>query len=237
MEDDLIASLTRQVKEEVLENYLTERRIVGLQIEDIETRAQETRARAVQTGKRLSRLAYLMFEPDMVTRLVEILRVPSPSFWIDCLARELSREIRIIRVRALTDKAKYRKLLLEAYRRLCRWMEEYRKAHEELAAECRAVNININKFQKNFDLLTILNFLKSLDQSVLEQKHFLGENFTAQEIVSVEQKLYLRPLSIEQFSIPIPLDLPKPEVVSTPLNRLASDVYQRNQARIKGIML
>lgn len=36
MDQDLIASLTCQVKEDLIQNYLTERRLVGLQIEEVE---------------------------------------------------------------------------------------------------------------------------------------------------------------------------------------------------------
>ena len=39
-EDDLLTCLTRQVKEDVIENYLTERRLVELQIEELESTAR-----------------------------------------------------------------------------------------------------------------------------------------------------------------------------------------------------
>jgi len=237
MEDDLIYSLTRQVKEEVIENYLSERRIVGLQIEEIEARTEDARFQALKTGRRLSRMAYLMIHPGMLGRLTDLLHIPPSSFWNDCLEKKFSHGIRVIRVKALTDKGKFRKLLLEAYSRLYHWMEKYRKTHEDLSAECRAVNININKFQKNFDLLTILNFLKSLDQATLERKHYLGENFTAEELTSIDQKLYLRPINFEKLGIPVPLTLPKPERVEEALSNLAHDIYQKYHRDIKGFMI
>jgi len=237
MEDDLISSLTRQVKEEVIENYLTERRIVGLQIEDIEAQAEEARFQALKTGRRLSRLAYLMVQPEMLKKLLDLLNISSPSFWNDCLEKKFSRGIRLIRVRALTDKGKFRKLLLEAYNRLYRWMENYRKVYEELNAECRAVNMNIDKFQKNFDLLTILNFLKSLDPTALERKHYLGENFTAEELSSVDRTLYLHPIRFENLEVPAPPALPEPEAIESALSDLANEIYRRYQDQIKGIML
>ena len=237
MEDDLISSLTRQVREEVIENYLTERRIATLQIEDIKAQTEDARFHALKTGRRLSRMAYLTIQPEMLRRLIDLLNIPSPSFWNDCLEKKFSHGIRIIRVRALTDKGKFRKLLLEAYSRLYRWMEKYRKVHEELNAECRAVNMNIDKFQKNFDLLSILNFLKSLDHTALERKHYLGENFTAEELTSVDQKLYLHPISFEKLDIPSPLSLPTPETIENALSDLANEIYHRYQRHIKGIML
>lgn len=236
MEEDLIASLTRQVKEEVIENYLTERRIVELQMEEIETRASETRFQALRTGRRLNRLAYLTVHPEMLRRLTGLLNIPTPSFWSECMEKEFSRAIRFIRIRALTEKGRFKKLLFEAYKRLYQRMEAYRKAYEELEAECRAVNINIVKFQKNFDLLAILNFLKSLDLTALEQKHYLGENFTAEEISSIDKKLHLNQISFEKLKVPEPLALPRPESIEESVSNLSAEIYRRFEKHIKEIM-
>jgi len=237
MVDDLISGLTRQVKEEVIENYLTERRLVGLQIEDLEGQAEQTRLRALKAGTRLNRLAYMMIGPEMLRRLVEILGIPQPSFWSDCLERKFSRRVRFIRVRALTDRAKFRKLVLEAYSRFFAWMKKYRQAYENLDAECRAVNTNIVGFQKNFDLLTILNFLKNLDTSAMEKKHFLGENFTAEELTSVDQKLYLRPIAFQGLNVPEPISLSEPEAMEELLGMLTEEIYRKYPKNVKRLML
>ena len=56
-------------------------------------------------------------------------------------------------------------------------MKRYEEAYDELSGLCQAVNSNIKHFQGNFDLLTLLSFLKSLDAGTLERKHFLGGEF------------------------------------------------------------
>lgn len=236
MENDLICSLTRQVKEEVIENYLTERCLIGFQMEDLEKRAEEVRQRAVKVGRRLSRLAFLMTHKDMLDKLVSLLKIEQSSFWCQCLEGKLTKGIRFIRVRALTDKGKFRKLVLEAYSRLYKWMENYRQSYEDLEAECRAVNSNISKFQSNFDLLTILSFLKNLDSGTLERKQYLGENFTAEEMASIDQKLYLHPVSFEKMDLPQPVSLPTPERIEEPLSDLAHQVYRKYQMQVKRIM-
>ncbi|QCQ22060.1 hypothetical protein [Desulfoglaeba alkanexedens] len=236
MEDDLISCLTRQVKEEVLENYLTERRIIEIQTEDLEAKAAEVRRLADETGQRMARLGFLMLHPDMLGRCAELLRIPSPSFWRDCLEKQAFRGVRFIRVSALTDKGKFRKLVLESYRRLFAWMNDYRKAYEDLEIECRAVNHNIKSFHQNFDLLTILNFLKNLDVCAVEQKHFLGENFTPEEMASVEQKLHFQKQTLTRFGLPEPLSLPRPAAVEESLSALARDVYRRYQSQVKRIV-
>jgi len=85
MEDDLVTSLTRQVKEEVIENYLLERRLIELQIEQLNTQASQIRRHAWFAGLRLTRLASLTIKPDMQSRLQEILRLDVGCFWVACL--------------------------------------------------------------------------------------------------------------------------------------------------------
>lgn len=236
MEDDLVASLTRQVKEEVIENYLTERQLVLLQIEDIEQRSERVRCLAAETGKRLSRVGGLLINRETADRFKMLLHISPSSFWNDCFHNHFPRTVRMIRVRALTQKAKYRKLLLEAYRRFHHWMEIYRKEYEELSLECRAVNRNISCFQKNYDLLNILSFLKSLDVQTLERKHFLGENFTPGELAAVERSLCLYPISLERMAVPEPLSLPGDEVLETWLVTMAHEIYRRFPTQVRRLM-
>ncbi|MGV8073843.1 MAG: hypothetical protein AB2L11_04720 [Syntrophobacteraceae bacterium] len=236
MEDDLISSLTRQVKEEVIENYLTERSIIGLQVEDLKNRAETARLQAVGTGRRLSRLAYLAIQPESVEKLRSLLNISPNSFWNESMRKEFSRGAHFIKVRALTDKGKFRKLVLEAYKRLFHWMEKYAKSYANLESECRAVNSNIVKFRNNFDLLNILRFLKDMDTVTLERKQFLGENFSAQEITSVDKKLYVNTVTFEDLNAPPPISLPKPETLDAPLIRLANEIYDKYQYQVKHLM-
>ncbi|MGQ9795950.1 hypothetical protein [Desulfosoma sp.] len=236
MEDDLITCLTRQVKEEVRQNYLTQRRLIELETEEVEAQAEAVRALAHEVGKRFTRLGYLTMAPEMLERLTAVLEIPRDSFWHECLEKPFSRGVRLIKVTALTHKGKFRKLYLESYNRLLTWMTKYKNAFEDLELEVRALNINIQAFQSNFDLLTILNFLKSLDVCGLEHKHFLGSNFTAEEIMSVEKKLYIRPQKFERFRLPPPLDLPAPASVQKVLGKLAEEVFRKHHNQIKHLM-
>jgi hypothetical protein len=233
MDGDLISSLTRQIKDDILENYLTERRLVFFQIEDIQKQAEAARDRAVRAGRRLNRMAYLMVQPEMVEKLYTVLKVHQPSFWSGFSERSLSRRIRFIRVRALSNKTKFRKLFIESYNRLYQWMSRYQETYEELNGQCRAVNSNIKKFSENFDLLTIMSFLKSLDTGTLERKQFLGGNFSADELASVDKKLHIGPIKFEDLQIPVPLILPKLESIESSLTELANEVYGKYQRNVQ----
>ena len=237
MDEDLISSLTCQIREDIIQNYLTERRLIRLQIEEITKQAEETGTRARRTGRRLNRLVHLMIHPEMVKKLHTLLSVPQPSFWHDCSRDSFARGVRFIRVRALTDRGRFRKLVSEAYHRLFRRMERYREAYAELSGQCRAVNLNIKHFQQNFDVLGMLSFLRGLDTGALERKHFLGENFTPEELASVDQTLYIRAINFEDLQVPAPLPLPSPEAVDFAMAELANEVYQKYQKHVQRLLV
>jgi hypothetical protein len=70
----------------------------------------------------------------------------------------------------------------------------------------------------------------------VEQKHFLGENFTPEEMASVEQKLHFQKQTLTRFGLPEPLSLPRPAAVEESLSALARDVYRRYQSQVKRIV-
>ncbi len=237
MEEDIVASLTRQVKEEVVERYLNERQLIGLQQEEFQEELRRTSEIARETGEHLSRMAFLALHPEMVQKLAAILRLPPSSPWHHRLTIEQPKDMCPLHASGLTEKRKYRKLMLEAYRQLYRQMAAYGEKHEELEALCRAINLNITSFQQNFDLLAILRFLRSLDTQALERKHFLGENFSAEEIASLDVKLHIKNINFDTLDIPAPLSLPSPSSIEHRLADLASEIYGKYQNEVRHSIL
>ena len=236
MEDDLISSLTRQVREDVIENYLQERNLVCLQIESLQWLAGKVRASAQNAGRCLQRLAYLTIHPEMTERLARTLGIPPGSYWSGCLECSLPDDLRLICTRGITQKSRFRKLVLEAHRRLVAGMEKYRLAHAELEAELQGVNLNIKTFQKNFDVLGILSFLRNLDTLTVEKKQIMGENFTAEEIASLDQRLFIRPMRFDELNVPPPVPLPGPGLCERRLTELADEIYRKHPAEVRMIL-
>jgi len=235
MQDDLVTCLTRQVKEEVIGNYLRERRLVELQVEDLHRLAEETRQRAAETAHRLTRLSYLMIGSEMRTRLSDLLRIPNDSFWSGRLNASFTKSTGFIRVRAITQRGKYRKLLQESYSRLRHRMMEYREAYHELLLECDAVNHNIASFQGNFDLLSILCFLRNLDPRELEKMKILGGNFTAAEISELDKNLYLKPVAVDTLDVPPPFELPGGRMEEK-LSGLSDEIFRKYEKEVRSIL-
>jgi hypothetical protein len=236
MEDDLVTGLTRQVKEEVIENYLLERRIIEIQIENLNRQADETRRQAWIVGRRLARLSFLMIHTDMQSRLKEILGMGTGYFWMACLNMKFQRHVRLIRIRALTQRGKFRKLVLKSYVRLHYRMAQYKPRYDDLECERLAVNINIDSFHRNFDLLTLLSFIRNLDMQGIEKKKILGHNFTAQEMTELDKNLYISPISMEKLNAPAPLALPGSGSIREELIRLSDEIFQRYGKEVKKIV-
>ncbi len=236
MEDDIITCLTRQVQEDVIENYLRERRLIDEQLDYLEELAQKTLKKARKTGSRLSRIGYLMVDDHFRDKWAEIVRLPKESYWYQALTEQFKGNARFIQVTALTHKGRFKKLVHEAYRRLVQRMDEYKKLYEDLKKEIEAVNLNIKAFHRNFDILAIIQFLKSLDVCTLERKKFLGENFTPEELMEIDKSLYFKPASLSKWNIPEPFELPLHEHIERPLDQLISQVYERYGWHLKKIV-
>ena len=233
MQDDFITSLTHEVKEEILERYFYERRLIELQIPPIYELAQKVQTLECKLILSFGRLYKLMIDNHHVKQLINIMGIKCFPFKKGDNHRTTEYTIPSIKLRSVTSKGKFKKLLLEEYHILYRSAEEYRSAWENLRAECKAVNYNIEKFEKNYDLMVIINFLKSLDAELIMKKYFLGSNFTAEEIETVEEGLAFKKICFEHFQLTEPPALPHPAMVRKPLVELASNIYTTHTDRIK----
>ncbi len=237
MQDDFISALTLEVKEEVIQNYVYERRLIEEQIHYTEELAEHTAQLQKMLFYRFARMYDLLFETGFINEFVNILGLKKPPF-NDRIGKDSKyrKYVELIKIRGITDRARFRKLVLEAYQRLVTWNDKYKEANENLKEECKAVNTNITKFEKNHDLLTIINFLKSMDVGAIVKKHFMGENFTPKELGVVEKSLHFKPVQIEHFNLISSLQLPDPDTVRKELGALANAVYTKCSDRTKELI-
>jgi hypothetical protein len=238
MQDDIVTALTREVKEEVLENYVYERRLVEEQLKFVNEMAECTARLAEKLSRRFARVYLYLFEPDFIKEFTRLAGI-SEALFEGRFEKEsdFRKGLRFIKARGVTSRAKFKRLFVESYRRLFEWNEKYRAAYEELISECEAVNANLKKFENAYDLLTILSFLKKLDIEQIERKHFLGDNFTPEEIASVQKALLLKPARMEHFNLVPPQNLPELNAIKKELNALADLAYTRGDDRLKKLMI
>jgi len=233
MEDDLILGLTRAVKEEVIENYLLNRRVIDEICQDFEHRKKRVKRHRELVGKRFLRIFGLLIDPHYIKEFIKIIEVerirPFEFFGGDLDMRQL----RLIPASGFTFRSRYRTLVKEAYSRLIKWASRYNESYTELFEECKAVNINIKNFNQEFDLLAIIHFLKTMDIAELERKKFLGGNFSSKEITSLEKKMLFHTINWEALRLPKPIDLPEYRKVRKQLQALSDRVFDGYQAKLR----
>ena len=234
MEDDIVTAITREVKEDVIEEYLHERRLMEEQIRYVQVLMEQTHQLQDKLCKRFTRIYELLIESRFVMEFVHLLGLAEPPFF-GSFGQNTSprRELRFIKVVGLTGRGRFRKLIAESYRRLLSWNEQYRDRYENLRQQCDAVNYNLKKFEQNHDLLTIINFLKDMDIETIQRKHFLGDNFTPEEMASVEKTLRFKSISVQQGNLTPPVALPPLNEIGSGLRALADQVYDACREKLK----
>ena len=227
MQDDIIGALTHEIKEEVIERYLYDRRLVEEQINYVNELAEQVAELKEGCSSHFVSICDSLVEPEYVAQFAEALGLKNPLFreWHNQNPTDHGRQCRV-KVRGLTLRAKFKKLLSELYRRLCTSNSQYTEAYEDLQEECKAVNYNLKKFQNNYDLLTILNFLRDMDVEFVERKRWLGDNFAPAEMAAIEENLSFKPVRMERFKLDSPPILPEPKTIQKQLNSLADAVYE-----------
>ncbi|MBF0551282.1 MAG: hypothetical protein HQK60_12180 [Deltaproteobacteria bacterium] len=235
-EDDLIAALTMAVKEEVVENYLYNRRLTLAQIEDIDERARLIKKVEQNLVNGFARIYGLLLKKKYLAVLLNILGIDEAPFYDRCSKSPGFPRIGLIRVRSLTARGKYKKLLFKSYEWLCLAGTQFDAAYHDLKKDCVAVNYNIRKFRADFDILNIMSFLKGMDIVELEKKHFLGENFDAREIGSLERSMYIKDIKWEAIDLTPPPDLPPPDQVKESMEDLADRIFDENPGEVKKML-
>lgn len=75
-----------------------------------------------------------------------------------------------------------------------------------------------------------------MDVVALERKHFLGDNFTAEEMNALHMILRFKPIRIEQFGLIRPPVLPESKAIQKDLNDLADCTYGECRLEIQKMM-
>jgi hypothetical protein len=225
------------VKEEVIENYFYERRLVEEQLRFVSELAEEVAQLEERLSSRFARIYGCLSRPEFISAFSRLAGMPEalPESRLK-MNPHFRNGLRLIRIRGVTKRTRFKKLILESYRRLVEWNEAYRAAYDDLIGECKAANANLKKFEDAYDLLTILNFLREMDIEEMERKRFLGDNFTPQELSSVETRLRLKPVRMEQFKLMPPPNLPEVSAIKRPLNRLADSVHAQCSDRLRSLI-
>ena len=232
--DDFIQGMQVAVKREVVDNYFRERKLCELMIEDFRHQALAVGQIERRLALRYIRLYQLLIEREFLPRLAEIMGLDRPPYLGRFRVKKKYKAsvLPFVSAKGMTNRGRYIGLIFKAYGVLYKYNDKYRETYEDLALEARAVNLNLQRFRTSYDLMAIIQFIRSLDVKELERRHFLGQNFTAAEMAQLERGLTFKDVAVKTYRLAEPQDLPAPADISHGLRELAREIFDchREQA-------
>ncbi|MBU0515592.1 MAG: hypothetical protein KJ621_12555 [Proteobacteria bacterium] len=238
--DDFLQALHLSVKREVVENYLHERRLIEVQVEDIDCQARELVDLERRLALRYRRLYVLMIEDCHLEDLIRVLGLPRAPYRDQPPDRPRVfkfKAMRFLTTRGLSVRGRYVRLVFKAYQRLHAYNQTYAADYRELQLETAAVNQNIARFRTGFDVLGIMTFLRNMDVSQIQRARFLGGNFRPDEVNAIEKRMYFPDISLKKYNFEPPADLPEPPAVKESLQALAEQIHRADPEACRLIVL
>jgi len=235
MNDDFLNSLSYQVKEEVVNNYLHERLILEEEIEEYREALDKYRALEAEVQKARDDLACLLVTPENFQKFFQCL-----GFRQSPLARlgpaNAQRRPPACPVglspKGFTNKGKYLKLTFQTYALLHQKAEEARQAAEAVLALAEEINQDIKNFNNNHDIITIISFLKSMDIDLVTKKKFLAGSCEAEGVEALEKSMAFKPLAPQADGLRPWPQLPPPEEARHLAAGLVTEIFHEEKENI-----
>ena len=222
-DDDLIAALNQTVKQEVLENYCRERRI----IEEEGNLLFETCCAfhgglsAWDKGKLL--LSRALLTPQGARDFFQLAGLtPSQE---ECQPADLV----FVPPKGWTRCRRYQKLIERLYQDLWQGRQALEQERQKALDLRQEVNQDILDFERNHDFLSLSAYLRDLDPYELQRRKILGVNFSPGETAASAEALCFRPFSLERLGLDHePESMRPPEEVLPAAQEMLLQLCQRH---------
>lgn len=232
--NDFLEALTYAVKEEVVENYFLQRRVVEEELAEVDRLNLKLAARQGEVNRVLAELEELLLEEPYWRTFwdragqgdqapVPGTRTPAGRVWSGSAP-------------GLGWKGRYRGLVKETIRSLNRSLERHQEVLDEARDLVDGVNRDIDRFHANFDFLAIRSMLCQMDPVEVEKKYVLGSDLQGQACLDLDAAMRFKRLSRPSLG-PIPNPPPKGALLKAGVEAAALILKQRPgqvRGRMKG---
>ena len=206
-DDAYIQALNQAVKQEIVQNYFRERRIIEEEILLVTEAVSGLLGGLYAWEKHRARLGRALGDASIREKFFDAAGIdpPRPESVIGA-----APAVGLTPIRGLTRAARYTSLIRGLYKVLvdqAAGLEDERQRAIKLTQE---VNRDILAFEANHDLMMLVAYLRSLNPAELQKRNILGVNFSAREKALSAQALSFRPLKARDMSLEDPLPKPKP---------------------------
>lgn len=206
-DEDFIQALQQSVKQEIVQNYFRERRIIEEEILLVTEAASAYHGGLAYWEKSKSILARALATPRARRRFFDLagMELPSPA----SLA-QAPPAVGLRPIRGLTRASRYIKLIEGLYASLREQAVDLEEERQRGLSLMEEVNGDIKIFEANFDLLSLSAYLRSLDPVELQRRKILGVNFTAKERALSADALSFKVLDAARMGLAEATPVPAP---------------------------
>ncbi|MGD8564425.1 MAG: hypothetical protein PVG03_17920 [Desulfarculaceae bacterium] len=229
-DDDLIAGLHKAVKREVIEHYLRQRRITEEEIRLVMEKACAFHGGLALWEKAKQQLIQALLNQETAGKFCIHAGLRLPGGPSEEYLRSYPRPKGATRCRRFLN------LIQGLYQDIYDQARQLKKEKQKLKAFVEEVNRDISTFENNYDMLSIFQFLRSLEPFELERRKLLGVNFTAKETSKALAKLSFQPIALETLALDHgPEALHSPLKVIPKSKRLLKDACRRHPQAVDSL--
>ena len=232
--DDLVSALQEAVRQEVLENYFLERRVLEEECNIVKEDASSFLGGVAAVAGKRGQLALLLLEPQTAEKFFSYTGLKAPANYQE---HQLRPPLPLKRVGGMTRCRKYLNLVKAVYTDLWIQCQNLREEYRNLLDLMEEVNADIKRFESNHDMLALTSYMRSLDPQELQRRKIMGVNFSHAETSAAAMRLSFRPFSAEKLELttepPNPLT---PSRVMEKTGPMLTAVCRRNKGEVDQII-
>ena len=225
---DIEAFLALEVKKEIADRYFGSRKLIE---DDSIAYEQQTRQAYQQlensVGLDLIRLYILLQNESHIHDFFRLTGLRDDIFLDPYLLHSQTIRRRVFagqRIHGLTRRARFRNLCLDLYTHLIQGTEAYRATLKTLAVEQQTIAQEIDSFQRQNDLGSMMGFLRGLDGAGEEG---LGGALSPLGGDRLAQKMRIEPPAAVDTLLPLIPELPPLKACKPKLLDLADQAYEQ----------
>jgi len=207
--DDFVDALTYAVKEEVVENYFLQRRVIEEELAEVDRLKAEVDDQRRQALRALAELEELLLEEGFRRAFWGQVGLDDPSPATDPEGDWSAGRVWSRSAPGFGWRGRYRGLIKETIRSLGRAVEFYREVLGKAVSLAAEVNGDIDHFHANFDFLALRSMLCQMDPVEVEKKYILGSDIQGQACLDLDSAMRFERVSPPAQG-PLP-DLPPEE--------------------------
>lgn len=189
MDDSFLEAINAAIKEEIVENYFFERRIIEEEVAEVDRLRTDFDEAQASVFLSLSYLAALLLDEERLTRL-------GADLFPDRQLPEIEPGLKVWTrpTTGFTWRGRFKNLVGLVTEELFKSLTSTVELREQLIDLVDEVNEDIDKFHTNFDFMMIRSVVCQLDPATLEKKFFLGSALEGEACLDLDTAMRFKKL-------------------------------------------